>query len=69
METGISFDGPGGTMQVDPETHHAIMSTVVAEVQNGKFEIIGKSENVEPLDTSAVCDLIADPNQSTQYQP
>lgn len=69
METGISFDGPGGTMQVDPETHHAIMSTVVAEVQNGKFEIIDKSENVEPLDTSAVCDLIENPNQSTQYQP
>lgn len=69
LETGISFDGPGGTMQVDPETHHAIMSTVVAEVRDGQFEIIQRNENVEPLDTSAVCDLIANPNQSTQYQP
>ncbi len=69
LETGISFDGPGGTMQVDPQTHHAIMSTVVAEVRDGKFEIIQRNEDVKPLDTSAVCDLIANPNQSTQYQP
>lgn len=69
LETGISFDGPGGAMTVDPQTHHAIMSTVIAEVRNGQFEIIGRNEDVAPLDTSAVCDLIANPNQSTQYQP
>lgn len=69
LETGISFDGPGGKMQVQPTSHHAIMTTVIAEVKNGVFNIIGTNENVEPLDTSAVCDLIANPNQSTQYQP
>ncbi len=69
LETGISFDGPGGRMQVHPSTHHGIMSTVIAEVKDGQFNIIGKNEDVEPLDTVAVCDLIANPDQSTQYQP
>jgi len=69
LETGISFDGPGGTMKVQPQSHHAVMSTVIAEVKNGQFEIIGKNENVEPIDTMAVCDLIANPDQATQYQP
>ena len=41
----------------------------VTEVKNGQFDIIGRSENVEPTDTSAVCDLIANPDLSTQFQP
>lgn len=69
LETGIAFDGPGGRMQVHAPTHHGIMSTVIGEVRDGQFAILGRNENVEPLDTSAVCDLIANPNQSTQYQP
>lgn len=69
LETGIAFDGPGGPMKIDPTTHHAVMSTVIAEIRGGKFEIIGGAENVEPLDTSAVCDLIANPNESKQFQP
>lgn len=69
LETGISFDGPGGRMTVDAKTHHAVMSTVMAEVKDGKFVIIGQNTDVPPLDTSAVCDLIANPDQSIQYQP
>lgn len=69
LESGLSFDGPGGKMAIDPETHHAIMSTVIARVEDGEFVIIGGAENVEPLDTVAVCDLIENPNQATQYQP
>ena len=61
LEGSISFDGPGGKMTVQPTTHHGIMSIVMARVADGKFNIIGKKENVEPLDTSAVCDLIAKP--------
>lgn len=69
LETGISFDGPGGKMTVDTKTHHAVMSTVIAEVKDGKFAIIGKNDDVPPLDTQAVCDLIANPTLSKQFQP
>lgn len=69
LESGVSVNGPGGPMTVQPTTHHAIMSTAIAEVKNGQFDIIGRSENVEPTDTSAVCDLIANPDLSTQFQP
>lgn len=69
LEGGVAVDGPGGQMSIQPTTHHAIMSTAIAEVKNGEFEIIGRSENVEPSDTSAVCDLIANPELSTQFQP
>jgi urea transport system substrate-binding protein len=69
LETGVSFDGPGGTMAIQPTSHHAIMSTVTAEVTAGQFKIVQTAENVEPSDTSVLCDLIANPNQATQYQP
>ncbi|MCG8357235.1 MAG: ABC transporter substrate-binding protein, partial [Kiloniellales bacterium] len=69
LETGIGFDGPGGHMKVHKETHHAVMPIALAEVRDGAFKIIDERENVEPADTVAVCDLIANPNLSTQFQP
>jgi branched-chain amino acid transport system substrate-binding protein len=69
LETGVSTDGPGGKMTIQPTSHHAIMSTVTAEVTSGQFKIVQTAENVEPSDTSVLCDLIANPNQATQYQP
>jgi urea transport system substrate-binding protein len=69
LESGVSFDGPGGTMAIQPTSHHAIMSTVTAEVTDGQFKIVKTTDNVEPSDTSVLCDLIANPDQATQYQP
>jgi branched-chain amino acid transport system substrate-binding protein len=69
LETGVATDGPGGRMAIQPTSHHAIMSTVTAEVTAGQFKIVQTAENVEPSDTSVLCDLIANPNQATQYQP
>ena len=69
LATGIGFDGPGGHMKVHKETHHAVMSIALAEVRDGAFNIIDERDNDEPADTVAVCDLIANPNLSTQFQP
>lgn len=69
LETGIDFDGPGGNVKTDAQTHHLVMSTVVAQVRNGRFDIFQTNQDAKPLDTSAVCDLIKNPNQYTQYQP
>ena len=35
----------------------------------GKFETIQTFENLEPSDTKDVCDLIANPDQHTQFTP
>lgn len=69
LDSGTEFEGPGGLVKIDPQTHHLILSTSTAEVTGGQFKIVQKNENVPPLDTSAVCDLIANHDQSTQYQP
>jgi len=69
LEGGISFDGPGGNMKMQATTHHAIMSTLVAEVRQGSFNIIGENKDVEPTDTAAVCDLIKNPDLHKQFQP
>ena len=69
LETGVSFDGPGGKVMVHPPTHHLVLSTVTAVVTDGQFKIIQKNENVEPQDTAVLCDLIKNPNQAKQYQP
>jgi len=69
LESGIGFEGPGGYVEIHPGSHHLIASMVVAEVTNGQFKIVLKSENVLPSDTTVLCDLIANPNQATQKQP
>jgi branched-chain amino acid transport system substrate-binding protein len=69
LESPVSFDGPGGKVTVQPTTHHSFMAINITEVTGGQFKIVQKVENVEPSDTSAVCDLIKNPNQATQYIP
>ena len=69
LESGIGFEGPGGYVKMHPESHHMIMSIMTTELVNGKFKVVGKLENVMPSDTAALCDLIAKPDQATQYQP
>ena len=69
LDTGIDFDGPGGVVKIDQKTHHTIMPIAIAEVRSGQFKILDRKADVAPLDTSAVCDLVANPNQAKQYQP
>jgi urea transport system substrate-binding protein len=69
LESGISVDGAGGRVSIDAKTHHNVMSTAIAEVRNGQFDIVKTNNDVHPQDTAEVCDLIANPNQATQYIP
>lgn len=69
LESPVSFDGPGGKVTVQSTTHHSFMAINITEVTGGQFKIVQKVENVEPSDTSSVCDLIKDPNQAKQYIP
>lgn len=67
LESGISFEGPSGEVIVDPQTHHATRTALLAECKDRGFELIEQFPLQPPADTQAVCDLEANPNDNTHY--
>jgi branched-chain amino acid transport system substrate-binding protein len=67
LRSPVSFDGPSGTVTIEPKTNHAVQNIYLAEVRNQKLEIIESFPAQPPTDTLLVCDLDANPNQSTFY--
>lgn len=67
LESGISIDAPSGKVTVDAATHHCVLNVSLAEVRNRKFEIVQSFPAQPPSDTSAVCNLIKNPNDNQQY--
>jgi branched-chain amino acid transport system substrate-binding protein len=70
LESGLSFDSPEGKITLDPQSHHVVHTVHMAKVNNNHgFTIFKTLEAIEPEDTKQVCNLIATPNQHTQYRP
>jgi len=67
LESGISFDGPSGKVIVDPKTHHVTRNAFLAEVKEKKWSVLESYEQQPPQDTAAVCDLEANPTDTTHY--
>lgn len=67
LRSAVSFDGPSGTVTIEPKTNHAVQNIYLAQVRNRKLEIIESFPAQPPSDTLLVCDLDANPNQSTFY--
>jgi branched-chain amino acid transport system substrate-binding protein len=67
LRAPVSFDGPSGMVTIDPQTNHATQNVFIAELKGQKFNIIETYEAQPPTDTQLVCDLNANPNQSTFY--
>jgi branched-chain amino acid transport system substrate-binding protein len=68
LESGISIVGPGGTITIDPKTHHAILDVHILEVQDQKMTVVESFSQRPPADTAAVCDLEANPDDNTHYE-
>ena len=68
METGLSIEGPGGVVTCDPQTHHAVLDVHIMEVKNQGLQVIESFAQQQPIDTQAVCDLGANPDDNTQYE-
>ncbi|KAJ01960.1 transporter substrate-binding protein [Sulfitobacter mediterraneus] len=68
LETGISIMGPGGKVTVDPKTHHAVLDVHLMQMQDQQMKVIETLPQRQPVDTQAVCDLSANPNDNTQYE-
>lgn len=69
LEDGLSIEGPGGKMTVDPKTHHFVFDMHLAEAKSRKFEIIQSFQQVSPTNPEGVCDLIKSPNTNQQFEP
>lgn len=68
LESGISIQGPGGKVTVDPKTHHCVLDVHILEVKDQKMTVVQSFDQRPPTDTAAVCDLEANPNDTTQYE-
>jgi len=68
LETSISIEGPGGKVTVDPQTHHAVLDVHLMEFQDQAMRVVETLPQREPIDTQAVCDLAANPDDNTQYE-
>ncbi|WP_406645770.1 transporter substrate-binding protein [Aliisedimentitalea scapharcae] len=68
LESGLSIDGPAGKITVDPKTHHAVLDVHIMEFENQGMKVIETLPQRQPIDTQAVCDLSANPDDNTQYE-
>lgn len=66
---GVSYKGAGGLYTVDPQTNHTTMDVHIArQGADRKFEIVRSFAQRPPVDTQRVCDLIKNPDDTTQYK-
>ncbi|MCR9214265.1 MAG: transporter substrate-binding protein [Proteobacteria bacterium] len=68
LESGLSIEGPAGTVTVDPKTHHAVLDVHIMEFDGQKMKVLETLKQRQPIDTQAVCDLEANPNDNQQYE-
>jgi urea transport system substrate-binding protein len=67
LEGGLSLDGPSGTIEIDPKTHHGVLNVYLAELQDQAMNIVETHPAQPPADTLLVCDLQANPDQAVFY--
>lgn len=70
LESGLTFEAPEGPVTMDGPTHHLVHNVHIARTNDEKgFDIIESFEGVEPSFEQEVCDLVAEPDQHTQFTP
>ncbi len=66
---GVKVEGAGGLYSVDGKTQHTTMDIhIVRGNKNAGFDILKSFSQQPPKDTQLVCDLEANPNDTTQYE-
>ncbi|MFE3837153.1 urea ABC transporter substrate-binding protein [Pseudogemmobacter sonorensis] len=68
LESGIVFEGPGGPSVIDRATHHCATDVHIGRVKDHGFEILQTFASQQPADTAAVCDLVANPDETRQFE-
>ncbi len=68
LEGEVSFRGPVGRVSLDAKTHHVVTPVHLIEVNDQKMTVAKSFGERQPVDTQAVCDLVANPADTTQYE-
>lgn len=68
IESGLSIDGPSGKVSIDAATHHAALDVHLMEIRDQKLNVLQSFNQRQPVDTQGVCDLKANPKDTTQYE-
>jgi branched-chain amino acid transport system substrate-binding protein len=68
IESGVSIEGPAGTVTIEPKTHHAALDIHLMEVKGQKLTILNTVKQRPPSDTLQYCDLQKNPNDNKQYE-
>ena len=68
IESHAKIDGPAGTVDIEPKTHHAALDIHLMEVKNQKLTIIETVKQRPPSDTAQFCDLQKNPNENKQFE-
>lgn len=68
LESGITFNGPGGPVSIDPKTHHTVYDVAIAQTNTKQsFDIVQTTPQVQPAWEQSVCDLQAKPEINKQF--
>ncbi len=70
LESGVSFDGPKGTVTFDGASHHLIQPVSLARTNDSNgFEVFETFDSVPPSWEQETCDLITNPEINEQFTP
>ena len=70
LESGLSFNGPNGTVTMEPGSHHLKQNIyIVRGDANHSFSVIKTFEAAPPSYEDEVCDLVKNPNLAQHFTP
>ncbi|MGH1541903.1 MAG: urea ABC transporter substrate-binding protein [Arenicella sp.] len=70
LESGLSFEGPNGTVFMEPGSHHLKQNIyIVRGNRKHGFDVVKKYAQVEPFYENEVCDLVNNPKLKRHFVP
>ncbi len=70
LESGLSFEGPNGTVFMEPGSHHLKQNIyIVRGNRKHTFDVVKKYAQVEPVYENEVCDLVNNPKLKRHFVP
>jgi branched-chain amino acid transport system substrate-binding protein len=70
LESGVSFEGPGGKVTMDGPSHHVTQNIAIGAGNGQKgFNVISTEKAVPPAFEQDRCDLVSEPSTNKQFTP
>jgi urea transport system substrate-binding protein len=70
LESGLSYDGPNGTVHMQPGSHHLKQNIYIVRGNNNHgFDVVKTFNSVAPTFEDEKCDLITNPKIAEHFTP